>query len=117
MWKLLTSCAIGISAYHLQADGQTKRMNCTIGQILYANLLYKDQEKWLNYVAVTEMAFNCTINASINKASFEVLYSQNTPLPVDLLLPRESSINPHNYTFTRKMKQLVNKVKNAIYEA
>ena len=83
-------------------------MNCTIGQILYAHLLDKDQEHWPDYVAVTEMAINSTINASIKKAPFEVLYGENIPLPdVDLLLFRESSINPHAHTFARKMKQLV----------
>ena len=60
-------------------------MNCTIGQILCTHLLDKDQEHWSDYVAVTEMAINSTINASINKAPFEVLYSENIPLPIDLL--------------------------------
>ena len=56
-------------------------------------------------MAVTEMAINSTINASINKAPFEVLYGENIPLPVDLLLSRESSINPNAHNFARKMKK------------
>ena len=64
--------AIAISAHYPQADGQTKRMNCTICQILHAYLLDEDQEHWPDYVAVTKMAINSTINASINKAPFEV---------------------------------------------
>ena len=92
-------------------------MNCTIGQILHAHLLDKDQEHWPDYVAVTEMAINSTNNASINKAPFEVFYGENIPLPVDLLLSRESSIIPHAYTFASKMKQLVNKVKSAMHNA
>ena len=63
------------------------------------------------------MAINSTINYSINKAPFEVLYGNNTLLHVDLLLSKESSISPHAHTFANKMKQLVNKVKHAIHDA
>ena len=55
-------------------------------------------------MAATEMAINSIINASINKALFEVLYGESIPLPVVLLLSRESSINPHAHTFDSKMK-------------
>ena len=68
-------------------------------------------------MAVTEMAINFTINASINKAPFKVFYGENIPLPIDLLLSRESSINPHAHTFASKMKQLVDKVKSAMHDA
>ena len=68
-------------------------------------------------MAVTEMPINSTINASINKAPFEFLYGENIPLPVDLLLFRESSINPYSHTFTSKMTQPVNKLKSAIHNA
>ena len=57
------------------------------------------------------------INASINKALFEVLYCKKIPLPADLLLSRESHINPHAYKFASKMKQLVNKFKRTTHDA
>ena len=47
-------------------------MNCTNGQILYAYLLDKDQIHWSDYLDITEMAINSTINVSINKVPFEV---------------------------------------------
>ena len=78
-------------------------MNCTIGQILHAHLLDKDQKHWANYIAVTEIAINSTNNVSNNKAIFEVFYSENILFPVNLLLCRESSIIPHAYTFAIKM--------------
>ena len=68
-------------------------------------------------MAVTEMAINSTINANINKAPFEVLYGEKIPLPIDLLLSIESSINPHTHIFARKMKKLINKIKSTIYSA
>ena len=79
-------------------------MNCNIGQILLLYLLYKDYKHCPDYVSITEMAINSTINASINKALFKVLYGKNIPLPVDWLLYRESSINPYAHAFASKMK-------------
>ena len=93
LWKLLGLCAIAISAQHPQS-GQTKCMNRTIGQILCTHWLDKDQDHWSTHVTVTEMTINSTINSSINKAPFEVLYGENLLLPVDLMFPRDSSINP-----------------------
>ena len=63
------------------------------------------------------MAINSTINSSINKAPSKVLYGENILLPVDLLLSRESSINPNAYKFSIKLKQLVKKVKSATHDA
>ena len=62
------------------------------------------------------MAINSTINASINKVPFEFLYSENIPLPVDVLLSTASSINPHAHRFASKLKQLFKKVKSAIHD-
>ena len=90
-------------------------MNCTLGQILPANLLDEDQKHWPDYVVITEIAINSTITASISKAFFEVPYGENIPLYVDLLLFKESSINFNAHKFARKIKQLLNKVKCAIY--
>ena len=55
-------------------------------------------------MAITEVAINSTINASNNKALFEVFYIENIWLPIDFLLLIESSINPHAYTFASKMQ-------------
>ena len=67
-WKLLGSRAIATHAHHPQADGQIECMNFKIGQIARENLLDENQERWPNYIDVTEMAINFTINSSLNKA-------------------------------------------------
>ena len=79
--------------------------------------LGEDQEYWPDYVAITEMAINSTINVSINKALFKVVYGENIPLLVYMLLSIESSINPHAHIFARNIKQLDNKVKSAMHDA
>ena len=80
-------------------------------------MLDKYQEHWPDYMAVTEIAANSTINTIISKAPFEVLYGKNFPLPVGCLLFRESSISTHAHKFARKMHHLVKKVKSAIHDA
>ena len=51
-----------------------------------------------------EMAINSSINASIYKASFEVLYGENVPLPV-ALFSREFSINLYTQNLANKIKK------------
>ena len=63
LWRLL-----GLHAFfthYPQADGQTKCMNCTIGQIPRENLLDKYQERWPDFVVITEIGINSTINGRI----------------------------------------------------
>ena len=114
--KLYGSCTIAIFAHHHQADSQTECMNCTIGESLLANLLDKDQERWPDYVAVNKMAINSIISTSIWKSILKSS-GENTPLSVDLLLSKESSINPHTYKLTIKITKLVEKVKSAMHNA
>ena len=68
-------------------------MDHTSGQVFHAFLLDENQEHRPDYVATNKMAINSTINASIRKVPFEVLYVENISLPIDLLLSRESFIN------------------------
>ena len=117
LWKLLESCAIAMSPHHPKANGQIECMNCTITQIFNAHMLDENQEHWPDYAAITEMAINSTIDVSIQKTTFEVLYIENTPLPVDLFLSKESSINLQACNFDHKRHQLVNKIKSAIHDA
>ena len=63
------------------------------------------------------MAINFTVNASIKKAPFKVLYNKIIAFFIDLLLRRESSINPHTYNYARKTKQLVTKVNSTMHTA
>ena len=63
------------------------------------------------------MAIISTINVTIQKTPFEVIYGETIPLPIDLVLYRETSINPHTHKLASKLKQLVDKVKSAMYNA
>ena len=117
LWKLLGSYAIATFAYNLQANGQTECINSTIGQFFCFDLINEDQENLSDYVAIIEIAINSTINASIQKTPFEILYCKNITVPVGLLLSRESSINLQAYKLASKIKQFVANVRSAMYIA
>ena len=53
------------------------------------------------------MAIGFTINASLLKALFEVLFCENIPLPIDLLFSIKSSINYQAQKSAIKVKRLV----------
>ena len=67
-------------------------------------------------MAFTEIAINYTVNSSIAKAPFKVLYGENILFPIDFFLSRKSHINPHAHNFASKMKQLVAKAKIAMHD-
>ena len=89
-------------------------MNHSIGQVFHAYLLNKDKKHLSDYLSVTKMAINSSINVIIQKAPFEALFGENIQLPIILFLSRESSIKIQVHIFTSKMKLLVYKVKSAI---
>ena len=75
------------------------------------------KSKITDYMAIIKMVINFTINASNQKAPFEILYGKTIPLLVDFLLSRESSINLQAHKSSTKIKKLLKKVKYAIYNA
>ena len=80
-------------------------MNHTFGAILQAHLLDEDQKHRPNFMAITEMAINSTINTRVKKAPFEIFYGKSIPFPIDLLFSRELSIDLQADSFTSKIKK------------
>ena len=80
-------------------------------------MLDKSQVCWPNHLSGMELAFNSTINASIQKVPFKVINVKNVSLPIDMLLSRESSFKPQANEFAGKMKQLFNKVKSTVHNS
>ena len=61
------------TAFHPQTDGQNKRFNQVVEQILrcYVNSYGND---WPRYLAVTEFAINSAVNRTTGSCPFEVVY-------------------------------------------
>jgi hypothetical protein len=63
------------SAYHPQADGQTKRVNQVLEDILRACVLTYGKN-WEDNLAFAEFSYNNGYHTSLKKAPFEVLYGR-----------------------------------------
>jgi hypothetical protein len=52
------------SAYHLETDGQTKRVNQILEQYLQCTINYH-QNNWVGFLPLAEFAYNNTLQSSI----------------------------------------------------
>jgi hypothetical protein len=74
------------SAYHPQTDGQTKRTNQILEDMLRACAL-QDQSGWDKRLPYAEFSYNNSYQASLKMSPFQVLYGRScrTPLQWDEL--------------------------------
>ena len=61
------------SAYHLETDGQTKRVNQVLENLLRVYCMGR-QYQWETYLPLVEFAYNNSYQSSIEMAPFEALY-------------------------------------------
>jgi hypothetical protein len=69
------------TAYHLQMDGQTKRTNQILEDLLRAYAL-KYRKSWDKSLPYAEFSYNNSYQASIEMALFEALYGRQCRTPV-----------------------------------
>ena len=74
------------SAYHPETDGQTKRVNQILEDMLRMYLMDR-QTHWEDYLYLVEFAYNNGYHSSIGMAPFQALYGRpcRTPLSWDSL--------------------------------
>ena len=74
------------SAWHPQSDGQTERMNRTIGQVLRAHAAESYRE-WDNSLSLVGFAMNNSVHASLQQSPFFLNYGYHpiTPVMLDLI--------------------------------
>ena len=74
--------------------------------------------KWPDALAYVEFAINSTINASTDKAPFEMAYGTNVALPVDhalhLSTPEVDAAAPD---FLSNIRHTISEAKNALVKA
>jgi transposase InsO family protein len=61
------------SAYHLQTDGQTKRFNQILEDMLRACVM-ENQDSWDKHLPLAELSYNNSYQESLKMAPFEMLY-------------------------------------------
>ncbi|KAF8703907.1 hypothetical protein RHS03_06162, partial [Rhizoctonia solani] len=64
------------SAYHLESDGQTERVNQFI-EFYLRSYVAADNSDWASWLPLAEYAYNNTKHASTNKTPFELVYGRN----------------------------------------
>jgi hypothetical protein len=79
------------SAYHLQTDGQTERVNQILEDILRACAL-KDSKSWDKCLSYTEFSYNNSYQKSLKMSPFEVLYGCKCRTPLFWIEPRENQV-------------------------
>jgi hypothetical protein len=70
------------SAYHPQIDGQTKRINQILEDMLRACVIQYDKH-WDKYLALAEFSYNNRYQSSIKMAPFEALYGRQCRTPLN----------------------------------
>jgi hypothetical protein len=79
------------SAYHHQTDGQTKRVNQILENMLRAYATDYD-ENWHKCLSLVEFAYNNSYQSSLKMAPFEALYGRRCRTPLNWSQPDEREI-------------------------
>ena len=91
-WSLLGTTLTPSTAYHPQTDGQTERQNRTLEEMMRARINFQ-QTDWDEHLAVAELAFNNSVQASTGFTPFYLNYGQEVQMPLDYAIAAAKPIN------------------------
>jgi len=101
-----------LMAYHLQIDGQTKRINQEIRMFLRHYVNYQ-QDDWMNWLTTAEFQYNDKKHAATGKTPFELNFGRH-PWKGDLMVQMEI---PQVEEFVKKLQKSWEQATNAMEEA
>ena len=117
IWKeLLTLMDIQphmTSPYYPQGNGIIERMHRTLGNLLRAKLIGKQERDWPLYLPGIMMTLNEAPQEQHGYTPSQVVYGHQVQLPVDLLWPghkKEKEITP----FVKAVQKKLDKVRNTV---
>ena len=79
------------TAYHPQTDGQTKRVNQVLEDMLRACVI-SFGKGWEKYLPFAEFSYNNSYQASLGMAPFEALYGRKCRTPLNWSETGESTL-------------------------
>ena len=102
------------TAFHPQIDGETRRVNQVLEDMLrmYVN---EKQTNWSEYLPLVEFAYNSSWHASTNMTPFEAMYGYNCLTPVHFSNP-SNKVDMSREMLT-KMDEQLSKIKKHVKQA
>jgi hypothetical protein len=96
------------TAYHPQTDGQTKRVNQILEDMLRMHVMHQPK-KWEDYLPLVEFAHNNGYQESLKMSPFEVLYGR----PCNTLVSWSNPVNRISFgpDMLKEMEQQVTQIK------
>lgn len=76
LFKLLKVTLLMSSAYHLQTDGQTERVNQCLKTYLRC-FVHSCPQKWSSWLPLAEFWYNTSFHSSLGQTPFKVLYGHD----------------------------------------
>jgi len=101
------------TAYHLQTDGQTERVNQKLEQYLRVFINHR-QEQWLDWLGTAEFVYNNKIHAATKVLPFKVNYGQDPRMGFE---GRRKGKYEAAGKFVEKMKKIQKEAKAALGKA
>jgi hypothetical protein len=91
------------SAYHLQTDGQTERVNQILEDMLRSYVIHYGKN-WDKCLSLEEFSYNNSYQASLKMAPFEALYGRRCRTPLNWSQAGEREIFGPNLVLEAKEK-------------
>ena len=97
---------IWTSPYHLQNNGQCKRFNSTLINML-GTLPKEKKSEWKNHIGTLVHAYNCTQNSATGFSPYYLMFGRQPCLPVDVALGLApcTITEPNTTKFVQKLRE------------
>ena len=114
LWHLMGTLLKFSIAYHLQTDGQTEAVNKSLGNLLRC-LVGDSPGNWDLVLPQAEFAYNNSVNRSIGKSPFEIVYGYKPRKPADLIpLPHHARVSIAAESFAQHIQGLHEQIRTQL---
>ena len=101
--ELMGSQKVQTSPYHLQTNGQCKRFNSTLIDML-GTLPKEKKSEWKNHIGALVHVYNCTQNSATGFSPYFLMFGRQPHLPINVTLGLApcTVTEPNTSTFVQK---------------
>ena len=116
-WSLIGTTLTMSTAFHPQTDGQTERQNRTLEEMLRARINFQ-QDDWDEHLAIAELAYNNSRQASTGFTPFYLNFGQEVQMPLDYAIaPARLTNNPEAAARIRQLHEDLERTRRHIEQA